>query len=428
MPLSAIQKKAVTLIGGEAKHILLVGGSRSGKTFIALRSLIIRALGASNSRHVVLRFRFSHVKNTIVLDTFPKVMAICFPEFAYHLDKSDWYAKFSNGSQIWFGGLDDKDRSDKILGAEFATIFLNECSQITSFARDTVMTRLAQKAVIDGTNKSLRLKIIYDCNPPTKAHWTYKMFVKKLKADGRTPLTNPDSYDLLVMNPKDNLENLPDDYLQELEGLPTTQRLRFLEGKFADIASGTLWNQELIEANRTTTVPDLRRVVVAVDPSGAGDQNNEKNDATGIVVCGKDAEGIGYILADHTIKGAPATWGRAAVAAYQEHMADKIVAEKNYGGEMVRHVIHSVNPDIKCDLVTATRGKEVRAEPISALTEQGKTKFVGVFEELEEELCSMVLGQSRTRSPNRADAMVWAMTELFPMKTTTVHVWKQLGA
>ena len=107
------------------------GGSRSAKTFGIVRTMIIRALAAENSRHAILRFRFNHVKASVVLDTFPKVMSLCFKDITYELNKTDWYAEFPNKSQIWFGGLDDKERTEKVLGQEYATIFLNECSQIT---------------------------------------------------------------------------------------------------------------------------------------------------------------------------------------------------------------------------------------------------------------------------------------------------------
>lgn len=423
MKFTAIQNKAKTLIAGGAKHILLVGGSRSGKTFVAIWAIVLRALAASNSRHVILRFRFSHVKNTVVLDTFPKVMKLCFPDITYRLDKSDWYAEFTNGSQIWFGGLDDKDRSDKILGAEFSTIFMNECSQITLSARNIALTRLSQNVPVDATHKQLRLKALYDCNPPTKLHWTYKYFIRKTQDNG-VPLTNPANYDSLVMNPTDNLDNLPSDYIDELKNLPGRMRQRFLEGKFGDLSSGALWNPDLIDSRRAVTLPDMKRIIVGVDPSGASDES-EKSDATGIVVAGLGVDGNGYCLADYTCKGPPIVWGKRVISAYREHLADKIIVEKNYGGDMVRHVLHSVDPYVKVEAVVATRGKVIRAEPISALMEQGKVWMGGYFDDLEDELCSYTA--ETTKSPNRLDAFVWAFSALFPFKGSTIETWKRLA-
>ena len=122
--LTSKQDEAITLLGSESAYILLYGGSRSTKTFTILRTIVWRALAVAKSRHAVLRFRFNHVKASIVYDTFPKVMELCFPDVTYKLDKSDWFAVFPNGSEIWFGGLDDKERTEKILGNEYASIFL----------------------------------------------------------------------------------------------------------------------------------------------------------------------------------------------------------------------------------------------------------------------------------------------------------------
>src|SRR5512139_3474120 len=138
------QEKANELLAGDATHVMLFGGSRSGKTFVLVRAVCVRAIKAPNSRHAIVRFRFNAVKNSIVLDTFPKVMRLCFPEIKYTLNKSDWYVTLYNGSEIWFAGLDDKERTEKILGMEFATIYPNECSQIPYGSIETAVTRLAQ--------------------------------------------------------------------------------------------------------------------------------------------------------------------------------------------------------------------------------------------------------------------------------------------
>lgn len=417
---TTIQQKAWALFCSLAKHILLVGGSRSGKTFIIIRLIVMRAILAPGSRHVVLRFRFNHVKASIILDTLPKVMSLCFPDVTYEIDKTDWYMKLPNGSQVWFGGLDDKERTEKILGQEYATIFFNECSQIPWSSRNTAITRLAQKcmAIVDGVEQPMRLLAIYDENPPSQAHWTYKLFVKKQDPDTKKAVANPESLAFMYMNPIDNLENLPADYIRELEALPARVRARFLDGKFADTTIGALWTDEMIDRYRTLeTTPDLVKVVVAVDPSGSGDEDNATNDEIGIIVGALGLDGRGYILEDCTVKAGPAVWGNMAATAYERHLADLIVAEKNFGGEMVRHTIHTAPgaANVKVKLITASRGKCVRAEPISSLTEQGKVRFAGYFPELEEELCGMTdKGYTGERSPNRADAFVWVMSELFP--------------
>ena len=168
MKLHKKQLMALEVLSSEATYIMLFGGSRSGKTFLLMRQVIVRALKSPGSRHAVLRFRFNQVKNSIVYDTFPKVMDLAFPNIEYKMNKSDWFVTFPNGSEIWFGGLDDKERTEKILGMEFATIYLNESSQINWQSVGIAITRLAQKVMqkIEGKpDRLLKPKMYFDCNP-----------------------------------------------------------------------------------------------------------------------------------------------------------------------------------------------------------------------------------------------------------------------
>jgi len=414
------QLEAQDVFASSAQHILLVGGSRSGKTFLIVRNLVLRALKAPNSRHAMFRYRFNSIKSSVVLDTFPKVMREAFAGVAYKIDKTDWFVTFPNGSQLWFGGLDDKDRTEKILGMEFATIALNECSQIPYASRNMALTRLAQQVdqVIEGMPvTALRPRMYYDENPPSKAHWTYRLFVQKIDPDTREPLRNADDYSYFYMNPHDNRENISEDYLETLANLPPRLRQRFLDGKFGDDVPGALFADETIETWRVMdgVVPDMVRIVVAVDPSGSGDADNADNDAIGIVVAGLGTDGNAYVLEDCTVKAGPSTWGAVATSAFERHSADVIVGEVNYGGAMVGHVIQTARPRTPFVKVTATRGKVVRAEPFSALYEQGKVRHAGRFSELEEELTSFTThGYVGGDSPNRADALIWALAALFP--------------
>ncbi|WP_069245029.1 phage terminase large subunit [Burkholderia pseudomultivorans] len=420
MKLTARQEAAQHVLAGDAMHIMLFGGSRSGKTFLLVRNVIFRALKAPNSRHLIARFRFNHVKSSIVADTFPKVMRIAFPGVEYQLDKTDWYAKLPNGSQIWFAGLDDKERTEKILGQEYATIYLNECSQIPFGSRELAVTRLAQLAetVIQGReSRPLRTRFYYDCNPPNKAHWTYKLFVQKLDPDSGRPIANPADYAHFQINPESNVENLSAGYLDTLQGMSARMRKRFLDGEFADANPNALFPDEHIERWRVIDgeVPDMVRVVVAVDPSGSDDEADADNDAIGIVVAGLGTDGNGYLIEDCTVKAGPATWGKVATDAYERHEADVVVGEINFGGAMVKHVIQTARTRTPYKQVTASRGKVVRAEPFSSLYEQGKVRHVGYFRELEDELAAFsTIGYTGPRSPNRADAAIWALTELFP--------------
>lgn len=169
-----------------------------------------------------------------------------------------------------------------------------------------------------------------------------------------------------------------------------------------DEAPGALWTRQIIESNRASSV-DYDRVVVALDPSVSSE-----GDEAGIIVCGRKA-GKGYVISDNSIQGSPLQWAKAAVRAYNIHQADYIVAEKNQGGEMVELTIHQVDKNVPVKLVHASRGKYVRAEPVSAKYEKGFIHHVGQFPALEDEMCLWLPGD---QSPNRLDAMVWGMTEL----------------
>ena len=418
--LTTKQQQALALLGGPASHIALYGGSRSGKTFLFLAAIIWRAIKAPYSRHAVLRFRFSHVKSAVVLDTFPFVMRTLFPGVKYHLDKSDWYAQLENGSQIWFGGLDEKERTEKVLGTEYSTIFLNECSQIPYTSRNIAVTRLAQQVMIDMegvAKKPLPLKMYYDLNPPTKSHWSYYVFHRNIDPDTKRQLDNPKDYCWMQVNPEDNLQNLPAEYIKTLESLPHRMRVRFLKGEYADETAFAYFHDITIEQWRVLDgkYPDLVRLVVGVDPSGSGDILNADSDEIGVVAGGLGTDGNAYLLEDLSLRAGPRSWGAVVGSAFDRLDADVVVGEVNYGGAMVEHVIRTARPRTPFKEVRATRGKTVRAEPFSALYEQGKVRHVGHFMDLEEELCAMTqYGYTGQGSPNRADAWIWVLAELFP--------------
>jgi hypothetical protein len=414
------QAEAQEVLAGDATHLMLYGGSRSGKTFLLVRNVVYRALKAPKSRHAVLRFRFNAVKASIVHDTFPKVMEVAFPGVKWELSKTDWFAELEGGSQIWFGGLDDKERTEKILGQEYATIYLNEASQIPWASRNVALTRLAQRVHqrIDGRPETLlRPRMYYDCNPPPKSHWTYKLFHDRVDPESGERLANQQDYGWFQINPESNRENLSEGYLDTLRSMSGRMQKRFLKGEFADANPSQLFKDEDIDRWRVTSgeLPDMVRIVVAVDPSGADDVDNADNDEIGIAVAGLGTDGNGYLLEDCTVKAGPATWGNVATTAFDRHAADVIVGETNFGGAMVKYVIQTQRPKTPFKMVTASRGKVQRAEPISALYETGKIRHVGDFRKLEDELAGFsTTGFVGGKSPNRADAAIWAFTELFP--------------
>jgi len=210
----------------------------------------------------------------------------------------------------------------------------------------------------------------------------------------------------------DNL-NLPADFVADVTGRYGGTRLgrQELDGALIEDVEGALWTRAAVEKARAPAPETLKRVVVGVDPPASA-----SGDACGIVVCGLGADGVGYVLADMSAGGlAPEGWAREVARAAQTWEADKVVVETNQGGEMVESVLRSVDSALPVRPVKARFGKAKRAEPVSALFARGKAKFAGAFPALEDELCGLTSGggyEGPGRSPDRADAMVWAMAEL----------------
>lgn len=413
-PLTPKQHEAVQLLAGPASNIMLRGGSRSGKTFVLVRAVLLRAFKAPGSRHAIFRLRRNQVRSAVWQDTLPKVWRLCFPGLPLLMNEADLIATLPNGSQIVLGGLDDKERVEKILGTEYSTLYFNEASQIPWSSIEMAMTRLAQ-------NSGLNLKAYFDCNPPSKLHWSYRLFREKQKPGTREPLANPDDYAEMLINPVDNLANLPAKFFDVLAGLSELQRLRFERGEWASEINGALWTLEQFDAERASWAGDapvynglpvaLRRVVVAVDPSGTKGEGT--GDAIGIVVAGIGTDGRFYVLEDASCHASPEQWARRVVAAYHRHRADRIIGEANFGGAMVEAVIRLADPRVSYRAVHASRGKIVRAEPVAALYEKGKVSHTGYFAELEDQLANMTpAGFVGDGSPDRADALVWALSEL----------------
>lgn len=393
------RQKEATKVLSSSDEAGLFGGSRSGKTFIIIRSIVLRAC-KTRSRHLITRFRFNHVKTSIWYDTFPKVMSMCFPELEVAYNKSDWFVQFPNGSEIWFGGIDDKERVEKILGNEYSTIYINETSQVGYEAVLMLQTRLAE-------NSGLDLRFWYDFNPPTKKHWTYIYFVEKKDPVTLKPLGHDVPY--LVMNPSDNVVNLPPTYLSRLERLPQKQRDRFLFGKFTLDVDGALWDYESIMAAQTREPKGEKiRTVIAIDPAVT---NNENSDETGIIAASAYNDNGFVVEGDYTCKSSTQTWAIRSINAYEKHEADAMVVETNQGGDLVENVLRLNGFEGRIIKVHAKKGKALRAEPVLALYEQGRVTHNEDLQDLESEMMEWVPFNTKD-SPNRIDAMVYAITEL----------------
>ena len=221
-------------------------------------------------------------------------------------------------------------------------------------------------------------------------------------------------------NTFENEENLADSALAQLKDRYEGTRLgrQELYADILDDVEGALWNWSMIEAARVDkeSMPQMTRVVVAIDPAVTGGENS---DETGIVVAGR-LEDKYYILDDVTLRASPDAWARRAVEAYHHWGADRIVAEVNNGGDLVEKVIRTVDRTVPYTAVRASRGKILRAEPVAALYEQGKVSHCGEFKELEDQMTSYT--PISKKSPDRLDALVWAITEL--SRSSGQAVWR----
>jgi predicted phage terminase large subunit-like protein len=219
----------------------------------------------------------------------------------------------------------------------------------------------------------------------------------------------------------ENRENLAPSFLDQIERRYGGTRLgrQELLAEVLDATEGALWNYDMIERARISpaSVPPLRRIVVAIDPAGSV---GEDSDETAIVVAGLGENDFGYILGAVSGKWLPPEWAAKAISLYRKWRADRIVAEKNFGGDMIEHTVRAIDSSVSFRAVTASRGKLVRAEPCAALFEQDRVKIAGSFSQLEDELCSYC---GTGDSPNLLDAMVWALTDLMVTPRQPVFVF-----
>ena len=241
--------------------------------------------------------------------------------------------------------------------------------------------------------------------------------VRELLADPKVAVTRGRT--------EENKEHLAPAFLEQIVRRYRGTRLgrQELDGEILDDMPGALWTHGIIDAARLSAVPELTRIVVAIDPAVS---SSETADETGIIIAGRDADGHGYVLADTSGHYAPADWAKAAIAAYAAHRADRIVAEVNNGGEMVEAMLRVVDPSVPFAAVHASRGKVARAEPVAALYEQGRVHHLGAPPQLEDQMCAFSGDFDREAagySPDRVDALVWALTDLLltPMPSAGIR-------
>jgi phage terminase large subunit-like protein len=304
-----------------------------------------------------------------------------------HYNRSMGEIRLTNGSLIKLFSADEPDR---LRGPQFHGAW---CDELAAW-------RYAE--TYDQLQFTLRLGV----NPQTIITTTPRptKIIKDLIArdDGTIRTVRGSTFD--------NAKNLAPAALAQLRNRYEGTRLgrQELYAEVLDDVPGALWTLNMVESCRVKDVPDMVRVVVAIDPAAT---SNENSDETGIVVVGRGVDGRGYVLADRSCRLSPAGWARRAIEAYDEFQAMRIVGETNMGGDMIETIIKQQRPSIPYKGVVARRGKTLRAEPISALYEQGRVSHHGVFAELETQMTTWVAGESDF-SPDRLDAMVHGLTSL----------------
>jgi PBSX family phage terminase large subunit len=394
------QKQAIELIKN-AERTLLSGGSSSGKSVIAVHAVITRALLYPDSWHLICRRFQNSIRRSMWNQTIPSVMQIFYPGLKQQveLDRTQMLVKFPNGSVIALLGIDNEQQMDKILGVEFATILIDEITEISYMQFDQIAGRLRQR--VEGCTN----RIIACCNPTSRTSWIYKYFVEQVNPVSGNPHPEALRVNHLTMNPMDNLDNIATNYMTTLESMSERQRKRFMLGEWISDIEGAVWNRSLI--TRLNAPEDYDRIVIGVDPAVT---SKKSSDMTGIIVAlSKDDEY--WVLRDSTMKGTPRQVARKICALWRLYKADKVVVETNQGGDYVLDTIREFDCNVPVYGIHHKKGKLTRAEPISYLYESGRVFHTEIFVELEDEMCSFT-GNPKEASPDRLDALVIALHDL----------------
>jgi PBSX family phage terminase large subunit len=392
-------------INPPATRYFLVTGSRgSGKSYTL--NLFLLNLTYEEG-HVILFTRWTMVSAFIsIIPEFIDKIELLNKEDDFEITQNEIVNK-KTGSKILFKGIKTSsgvNTANLKSIANVTTLVIEESEEITD---EDVFDRID----LSVRDKNKPNRVILVMNPSYKSHWIYKRWITKPKADCTYIHT---TY-------LHNRQNLSKSFLDAAERTKSENLHRYNHlflGEWLDDAEGMLWNREIINRSRIQTAPELVRKIVAIDPAITA---NIGSDETGIVVLGKDERGRIYILEDLSGKYSPNEWSSLASSAVIRHGADCIVAEKNQGGEMVEAVIRQNDNRTRVKLVTATKGKYVRAEPAYSLYEQSKVFHVGNFPILESQM--ITFDPDKGKSPDRVDALVWGITELSEMKTLDFSVW-----
>jgi PBSX family phage terminase large subunit len=380
------------------RYFLITGGRGSGKSWSVALSLLNQT---DNLNEIILFTRWTLTSAFIsIIPEFIEKIELMKREGDFEITQNEITNRIT-GSKILFRGIKTSQGT--------ATANLKSIAGVTTWVLDEA-EELVDQDIFDRINLSIRSKlrpnkVILVMNPSYRSHWIYQTFIKNKRQDTTYIHT---TY-------IDNIDNLSDSFIEQAEDTKKKNELRYRHlflGDWLDDAEGLLWNKQIIDRLRIEIKPDLKRIIVSIDPAATA---NTESDETGITVQAIDYNGNGYLIEDLSGKYSPNEWGKIAVQAAKNHKADCIVAEKNMGGDMVETVIRQHDKNIRVKLVNATKGKYVRAEPIYSLYEQGKIYHVGFFPILERQM--ITFDPDKGKSPDRVDALVWGFTDLLLNKS-----------
>ncbi len=379
--------------GGAWTTWLMLGGRGAGKTRAGaewVRSLATaRREGVAPPPRIALVGETLNDARSVMVEGVSGLLAVHPPELRPLYEPSKRQVRWENGTVAHLYSAEDPD---SLRGPQFSAAWCDELAKWRKPGETWAMLQFglrlgaAPRQVVTTTPRPIKL-------------------IKELLADPLTAVTR--------VATAANAINLAPAFLESVVGRYRGTRLgrQELDAEILDDRPDALWPRELIERCRVAEAPELRRIVVAVDPPAT---SGPHADACGIVAAGLGVDGRAYVLDDATVVGArPLDWARRAIRTYRAHEADRIVVEVNQGGDLVATVIAQVDAGIPVRAVRASRGKWLRAEPVAALYEQGRVAHVGAFPALEDEMSDFGPdGLSGGRSPDRVDALVWALTEL----------------
>lgn len=401
-----LNKKYATLVSEEVRYHIVLGGRGSGKSF-SVNTFLCLLMLEPNQKILFLRKTLTSAYLSIIPEFQEKIELLGLTSI-FDVTKTEIINK-RNGNTIYFRGIQtgSKDNTANLKSLQgINTLVIDEAEELTE---EDIFDRIDLSVRQKGTQN----RVIVIMNPSKKTHFVYKRFFDPEKL--------PDEFNGVVGNVnyihttyEDNLENLDEGFIEQVEILKTKNKKKFnhvVRGHWAEVnEEDALWLQSVIDGGRVSEKPPMKRIVVAIDPAVT---SKDTSDETGIVVAGIGFNNELYVLEDLTGTYTPTDWCKAAVMAYNKWRADRVVGEVNNGGDLIETLLRTVSRNIPYTGVHATRDKFTRAEPVSALYEQGKGHHVGTLLELEFEMTTWEAKKGE-KSPNRIDALVWAAAELLP--------------